>query len=247
MDLRDPAQVAALLEALAEAQTAAARLVEATGGKLEPGMHRRDVSGLIDRLAKEAGVRLVMPPRVGFGTKAATLSPLAPDPGPLVGATLVTLDLQVQAGEASGDYARTLQFGDDGRLWFYRRLAYKIYDSFREGLPGCKNEREAWALAHDCSHREGARLLGPAHTLGHHLLLTGGRSRPAIELLARKERLEHLVRARLPLGVLSPKLSSVWSLEPVFEIDRHTFRFEDLYDFTGGTPRRVGEVGGWEG
>lgn len=243
-----------LTTALATAQTQAAALLKSLSTQLEGGMSAADIAARTQSLAQVQGLGLAFAPRVHIGTYAGMYRIAVGQPPRLSGPVLVQVDVQVRvhvahAGQeppiqVAGDFARTLIFGDSGRLWFYRRKALQIYAAYLAALPSCKNERDAYAAARACAHHEGCALLNRPGHLGHHVPVPLPDSPWMAHLKRLKEGIEHPLKAKVPFGLASPPLNrGVWSLEPLFEVDRHVFLFEDLFCFSEGRFQRLGDVG----
>jgi hypothetical protein len=235
MDPLDPAWI----DSLSQAQEAGARLIAAAARRLERGMSGADIRSLVGQLADEARLELLEPARITLGPRSARLPPLLSTRLRLLEATLVSIDVRVRVAQVAGDYARTVRFDDQGRMWFYQRIADRIYAAFVAGLGGCGTERDALELARHCASREGCQLVAPGSSIGHHLQAPLPDPPPG-PLARRHERIEHLVRAAVPFGLASPKLAGLWSLEPCFEVDRHQYLYEDAFLFAGGEVRLIG-------
>jgi len=223
------------------AQTIGAKILVQSREALRDGMCISDIQEVIASVAREFEAPLASPPVIGLGLNAAGRPGLFRHNQKLNGATLVTMDVRPQHSGVVGDFARTLIYGDNGRLWFYQRITEKVFANLCEGLGDCKNERNAYDLACELARREGCILRNPTGCLGHPL--EPGSSKPAI-LAGMNRGFSHIarrLRGRAPLGLAARHLKGIWSIEPLIEVDRRQFLFNEAVAFSADGPQRLGE------
>lgn len=238
------------IEALETAQTQAASLLRALQPQLAEGMGRVELQEKLASLARVQGITLEQPARFRLGESPTGIRPNFLRPTQLRLPSLLGVDVHVRVGEVVGDFARPLRFGEEGRHWFYLQTARRIQQNWLDHLAQCKTEADAYALARACAEKEGGRLLNAPHTLGHHVAVPYPVRPLEAQLRQRKEWLEHRLKGCLPLRRFSPPLDrGLWSLEPEYWLDRHHFRFEDVFTRTErgferlGDPTRLDAVG----
>lgn len=238
------------LEALETAQTQAASLLLELQPQLSEGLSIPELQEKLASLARARDITLAQPARFMLGESPTGIRPAFLRPLRLHGPALLGADVHVRVGEVVGDFARPLRFGEEGRHWFYLQLARRIQQNWLDSLSQCRTEADAHALARACAEKEGGRLLNPTRTLGHHVPVPFPTQPLEAQLRQRKEWLEHRVKGCLPLRRFSPPLDKgLWSLEPVYWLDRHHFRFEDLFARTErgferlGNPAQLDAVG----
>ncbi len=231
---------AAQIDALVQAQTGAAAVVDDVRRRLRFGMRLQEVRFLVNRLAGDHHLSFLSPPRLWIGERAAGTRRLPVGKEPEIeGDTLVTLDLRVRNGAVAGDYARTLRFGESGRHWYFEGIAKDVYRMIIDHLSSCRKLSDYVALCEQSARAKGCRIANE-HGISAHPIRLLPEHPLALALEMRRDALTLRARRMIPGGLASPALTGVWALEPIIEVDRHRFMFEDLFLFEGGAVRCLG-------
>lgn len=230
----------AFQKSLEDAQRIGRDAMDHAFASLEVGMSHGDVNHLLETFLKDAGATFLEPPRIEFGTQTGggfLMRHLRTSP--LQAGEVVSIDLRPVVGEAPGDVADTRIFGENGRYWQYRRMAFRIFTTFMDGLGACKTERDVIRFADDCAYQRGFSLFHPVSGLITHPVTPV--MAPERERLADKAAILTNRLRRITPGGDRP-FTGLWSVEPRFLIEEIGFLFEEVVLVEEGKPMQV--IGG---
>lgn len=203
----------AFLADLQRAQRIGLESCAAAFDALEAGMDHDDVAALLIKEIEARGATTGDPPLVHFGDETAGgILTRTLRASPLGEGEVVCLAVRPIIGQAVGEFGDTRVYGENGRYWQFRRMAYRIFQAFLDSAGTCETERDIIRLADDHAYQRGFSLFHPlAGTIAHPLRPTDAR---AERMRARKELLTNRLRRLLP-GSDRP-FEGPWCVEPRF-------------------------------